>query len=73
MKTGDIVIASFPFTDFTGFKARPAVVVTATADRFNDFILAMISSKVTEELSSFQLKIEPDDQEQSATAFCGKG
>src|SRR5689334_17506400 len=60
MKTGDIVIASFPYTDFTGFKARPAVIVTVTADRLGDFIVAMISSTVPIQLSSFQLKIEPD-------------
>lgn len=61
MKTGDIVIASFPYTDFTGFKARPAVIVTATTDKFGDIIIAMISSSVPAQQSSFQIKIEPDN------------
>lgn len=60
MKTGDIVIASFPYTDFTGFKARPAVIVNAIADKFGDFVIAMISSTVPVQLSSFQLRVEPD-------------
>lgn len=68
MKTGDIVIASFPYTDFSGFKARPAVVVTSTADQFDDFLLAMISSTVPVQLSSFQMKIEPDNCNNLRTA-----
>ena len=62
MKTGDIVIASFPYTDFTGFKARPAVVITTTAYRFGDYIIAMISSTVPAQLSLCQLKVEPDNR-----------
>jgi mRNA interferase MazF len=62
MKTGDIVIASFPYTDFTGFKARPAVVVTTTAYNFGDYIVAMISSSIPAQLSLCQLKVEPDSR-----------
>ncbi len=61
MKTGDIIIASFPYSDYTGFKARPAVVITTTAGMFGDFVIAMISSTVPGQLSSFQLKLEPDN------------
>jgi hypothetical protein len=32
MKTGDIVLIPFPFTDFTNRKVRPAAVVCETKD-----------------------------------------
>lgn len=47
-KRGDVVIVSFPYTDRSGFKKRPAVIVSS--DNFNrsrqDSILAPISGRL---------------------------
>ncbi len=40
---GDVVLAAFPFTDLSGNKRRPAVVLASARDRA-DLILAFISS-----------------------------
>lgn len=44
---GDVVIVSFPFTDGSGEKARPAVIVSGT--RYNamrsDVVLAAVTSR----------------------------
>ena len=40
---GDIVVLNFPFTDLTGYKKRPALVVSTLSG--NDFILCQITSK----------------------------
>ena len=40
---GDIVLVSFPFTDFSGRKVRPAVVLNEVGD---DVLIAFISSSV---------------------------
>jgi mRNA interferase MazF len=45
MKCGDIVLANYPFTDTSGSKLRPVLIVSA--DRFNtgdDLVVVPISS-----------------------------
>jgi mRNA interferase MazF len=45
-KQGDIVIVKFPFTDLTGFKQRPAIIVSnSKVNRSGDFIVAMITTQ----------------------------
>lgn len=60
MKTGDIVLIPFPFAELTQLKARPAVVIAETADKYRDLIVAAISSVVPPELSRNELVIFPD-------------
>lgn len=44
MKTGDIVLVPFPFTELNNIKVRPAVVISATKDKYEDLIVSAISS-----------------------------
>ena len=45
---GDIVLVPFPFSNQSGSKARPAVVVSGpTLNKSNDVMLAMITSNAT--------------------------
>jgi mRNA interferase MazF len=44
MKKGDIVLVTFPFTDLSSFKRRPALVLFTEND---DAILAFITSKIS--------------------------
>lgn len=39
MKTGDIILIPFPFTELKNVKVRPAVVITETADRYKDLVI----------------------------------
>jgi mRNA interferase MazF len=41
---GSIVLARFPFTDLSGSKVRPALVISRDNDRRNDIVLAFITS-----------------------------
>lgn len=47
---GDLVLISFPFTDLTASKVRPALLVT-NPDRDGDFIAAAVTSKRGHEAS----------------------
>lgn len=40
---GDIVLVDFPYSDFTGFKSRPALIIGNA--EFGDVILCQITSK----------------------------
>lgn len=50
-RRGDIVLVSFPFTDLTSYKRRPALILSP--DSFNaagvDLVLAAITSHITDD------------------------
>ena len=56
-RQGDIVLASFPFTDLTSSKRRPALVLSP--DSFNaageDLVLAAVTSHITDDPNAVHL------------------
>ena len=50
-KRGDIVLVSFPFTDLSSSKRRPALVVSPDSfnDAGSDLVLAAVTSQISEE------------------------
>ncbi|MDE0258608.1 MAG: type II toxin-antitoxin system PemK/MazF family toxin [Gammaproteobacteria bacterium] len=57
-RQGDIVLVSFPFTDLTSSKRRPALVLSP--DSFNatgrDLVLAAITSHITDDPNAVRLR-----------------
>lgn len=62
MKTGDIVLIPFPFSELTNIKLRPAVVVSETKDRYKDLIVCAISSQLPVIPSVAEIVINPDNK-----------
>ncbi|MBL7784767.1 MAG: type II toxin-antitoxin system PemK/MazF family toxin [Chitinophagales bacterium] len=58
MKTGDIILIRFPFTDLSSNKLRPCTVITTTPDHYGDIIVAAISSQVSPNLSKHELLLD---------------
>jgi mRNA interferase MazF len=60
IRRGDIVLIPFPFTDLSGRKARPALVVSSDLDNehSDDLILAAITSNVSHLFSNADLLLE---------------
>lgn len=56
MKKGDIILIPFPFTDLTGNKLRPALVL---ARNLKDITVAFITSQI-ELLREFDISIKPN-------------
>ncbi len=46
VRRGDIVLGQFPFTDLTGIKLRPVLILAATAESHHDFLAMFISSQL---------------------------
>ena len=61
MTKGDIVLIPFPFTDLSGKKVRPALVLYASA-RGEDCIVAFISSIPKKNSGLFAISAEPSKQ-----------
>lgn len=69
---GDIVIVSFPFILSGGQKAQKARPVLVISDmnvkrRYNDFILAAITSHVPDDLKEIEMILEPTAKNGLAT------
>lgn len=45
MKTGDIVLIPFPFSELTQVKLRPAIVITVTKDKLKTLCFVLFPHK----------------------------
>jgi len=69
MKRGTVVLAPFPFTDLSGQKVRPGVVVSRTGRPGSDAILAFISTHRGQSLLPTDLPILDSHADFAATGL----
>ncbi len=55
---GDVILVPFPFTDLSGTRVRPAVVVSAPSynTAFPDIIVAMVTSQPQSAATDYELR-----------------
>ena len=58
---GSVVLVPFPFTDLSGRKRRPALVVSPEGFHEEDLILCAITSQLPEKLSEWEASLEAED------------
>jgi len=58
MTTGNIILVTFPFSELTNIKVRPAVVISTTKDKYEDVIVSAISSVIPDSISANEIIIE---------------
>jgi len=63
----DVVLVSFPFTDLSGQKLRPALIVGRPLG--DDVVLAFITSRSSEAVPKAEYGIAPGDAEFAATGL----
>ncbi len=68
LSRGSVVLATYPFTDLSSAKRRPALVVSATGRPGRDCILAFITSR-TGPIEPTDLVLDPTDGDFQATGL----
>lgn len=58
---GSVVLVPFPFTDLSGRKRRPALVVSPLQFHEEDLILCAITSQVPQKLSEWEATLKAED------------
>ncbi len=65
---GEVILARFPFTDMSGARLRPVLVLAEIPGRYRDFIVLFISSQLNQATPGLDLVLDP-----SHSAFAGSG
>ena len=61
MKTGDVILIPFPFSDFKNVKVRPCIVICETKDKFKDIVVSAVCSVIPEKLNINEILLSPDN------------
>jgi mRNA interferase MazF len=61
MNRGDIILITFPFSDLTSAKVRPALILSPENPVEQDFLVALISSNVLRSISETDYKLSVID------------
>jgi len=67
-RAGQIVLTPFPYTDLSGAKLRP-VLILRQASRFDDWLVCMVSSKVDQAEAGFDEVLAPADADFTASGL----
>ena len=65
---GQIVVTPFPYTDSTGAKLRPVLLLRQASPRFDDWLVCMVSSQLQAE-TGFDELISSDDADYGGTGL----
>lgn len=65
---GDIILARFPFTDGTGAKLRPVLVLAEVPGAHGDYLVVFISSQLSQAVAGVDVVLD-----RSAPTFASSG
>jgi mRNA interferase MazF len=68
-RAGQIVLTPFPYTDLSGTKLRPVLLLREASNRFDDWLVCMVSSQLEQAESGFDEIITPNDTDFPATGL----
>ena len=63
IREGQIVLFRFPYADRKERKLRPALVVRRLPGAYEDWLICMISSQLSQEVSSFDEFVSEEDSD----------
>lgn len=68
-RSGQIVLTPFPFTDLSGSKLRPVLLLRQASGRFDDWLACMVSSQLQQIEHGFDEIIAPGDADFPASGL----
>jgi len=68
-QAGQIVLTLFPFTDLSGSKLRPVLMLRQASGRYDDWLVCMVSSQFHQAESGFDEWIKPTDADSASTGL----
>lgn len=68
-RAGQIVLTPFPHTDLSGAKLRPVLLLRPASNRFDDWLVCMVSSQVQQADAGFDEVLTPNDSNFAATGL----
>lgn len=69
IREGQVVLFRFPHTDQREGKLRPALVIRQLPGAYEDWLICMISSQLSQEVSSFDEIITEEDADFSSSGL----
>ena len=68
-QAGQIALVTFPFTDLSGTKLRPVLLLRKASPRYDDWLVCMVSSQLDQAEAGLDELILPDNADFSATGL----
>jgi mRNA interferase MazF len=68
---GQIVLTPFPYTDLTGAKLRPVLLLRQASQRFDDWLVCMVSSQLQQAETGLDELIGANDADYVGTGLKG--
>ena len=66
---GQIVLTPFPYTDLSGAKLRPVLLLRPASNRYDDWLVCMVSSQLQQAETGLDEIITPSDADFQATGL----
>ena len=61
IREGQIVLFRFPQSDQSGGKLRPALALRKLPGKYDDWLICMVSTQLTQQIAGFDEIIKPED------------
>ena len=68
-QAGQIVLTPFPYTDLSGAKLRPVLMLRQASSQFDDWLVCMVSSQIRQAEPGFDEIVSPGDADFAAAGL----